>query len=160
MKIIYHCYGGAHSSVVAAAVHLGELPKDSKPRSEDILKCAYFDEVPSVKIGIIHYLGKDEEGNDIYNMGCGNAGKIIEKALPEILNIYGIKSDDLYLINTLKCVNWTMRLGGYLSRSLKLTRIGRPLVIMGTIAAFPAIVKLVEKSKEEIRAALREARSY
>ncbi|HHX77111.1 MAG TPA: DUF3189 family protein [Firmicutes bacterium] len=159
MKIIYHCYGGAHSSVVAAAVHLGELPQDKKPQGGDILKCAYFDEVPSVKIGIIHYLGKDNEGNEIYNMGVGNAGKIIEKVLPEILNIYGIDPGELYMINTLVCVNWMMRLGGFISRSLKLTRIGRPLVIRGTIAAFPAIVKLVEKSKKEIKAR-RKAGSY
>ena len=25
--IIYHCYGGAHSSVVAAAIHLNKLDK-------------------------------------------------------------------------------------------------------------------------------------
>ncbi|HPZ72110.1 MAG TPA: DUF3189 family protein, partial [Peptococcaceae bacterium] len=27
MKIIYNCYGGAHSSVTAAALHLGLLPE-------------------------------------------------------------------------------------------------------------------------------------
>jgi hypothetical protein len=31
MKIIYHCYGGTHSSVIAAAIHLGLLPEDRVP---------------------------------------------------------------------------------------------------------------------------------
>ncbi|HBC94637.1 MAG TPA: hypothetical protein DCZ10_17500, partial [Pelotomaculum sp.] len=26
MKVIYHCHGGTHSSVTAAAIHLGMLP--------------------------------------------------------------------------------------------------------------------------------------
>ncbi len=150
MKIIYHCYGGAHSSVVAAAIHLNKLPKDSKPAPEEILSCAYFDEVPTEKHGLIHYLGRDENGHDVYNMGCGGGGKVIEKALPGILNIYGVSSEDLIMVDTLSCVNSLMRIGGFISRALKLTTIGRPIVVKGTIMAHPELLKMVEKVKSDL----------
>lgn len=150
MKIIYHCFGGAHSSVIAAAIHLNQLSATQKPLPADILKCAYFDEVPTEKQGVIHYLGKDEKGNDIYNMGCGGAGAIMEKALPDILKIYGKDSQDLYMVNTLGCVNSLMRLGGYISRRLRLVNIGRPLVLKGSIMAYPSLLELVTKVKEDI----------
>ena len=150
MKIIYHCYGGAHSSVIAAAIHLKELKADEKPTPEDILNCAYFDEVPPKKQGIIHYLGKDENGHDVFNMGLGGAGAIVEKAFPEILNIYGQSADDLYMVDTLGCVNFPMRLGGFISRRLKMVNLGRPLVLKGSIMAYPSLVKLVAKVKEDV----------
>ncbi len=150
MKVIYHCYGGAHSSVVASAIHLQSLPKVGIPKPEDILNCAYFDEVPSSKLGIIHYLGKDDKDNDIYNMGCGGAGAIMEKALPEILNIYGHKADDLHMVDTLGCVNFWMRLGGFISRRLRMVALGRPLVLKGTLLAYPNLVKLVSKTLEDV----------
>ncbi len=150
MKVIYHCFGGAHSSVIASAIHLNQLSTTEKPAPEDILKCAYFDEVPTEKQGVIHYLGEDEHGNGVYNMGCGGAGAIMERALPDILKIYGESADDLYMVDTLGCVNFPMRLGGYISRRLKMVNMGRPLVLRGSIMAFPALVKLVAKVKEDI----------
>ena len=150
MKIIYHCFGGAHSSVIAAAIHLNQLSTSEKPTPQDILKCAYFDEVPTEKQGVIHYLGKDEEGNDIYNMGCGGAGAIMERALPDILNIYGKSSNDLHMVDTLGCVNFSMRLGGYISRRLRMVNVGRPLVLKGSIMAYPSLVDLVAKVKKDI----------
>ncbi|MGB3963216.1 MAG: DUF3189 family protein, partial [Tepidanaerobacteraceae bacterium] len=35
MKIFYCCYGSAHSSVVAASIHLGLLPSDRVPTSRE-----------------------------------------------------------------------------------------------------------------------------
>lgn len=150
MKVIYHCYGGAHSSVIAAAIHLEQLNTGEKPTPDDILKCAYFDEVPPEKQGVIHYLGKDEGGHDIFNVGLGSAGTIAEKAFPDLLEIYGQTSEDLYMVNTLGCVNFPMRLGGFISRRLKLVNLGRPLVLKGSIMAYPSLVNLVQKVKEDI----------
>jgi hypothetical protein len=160
MKIIYHCFGGAHSSVIAAAIHLNQLSASEKPEPQDILKCAYFDEVPTEKQGVIHYLGKDEKGNDVYNMGCGGAGAIMERALPDILKTYGVSADDLYMVDTLGCVNFPMRLGGYISRRLGVVNVGRPLVLKGSIMAYPALAKLVGKVKEDIAQKQGEAPSH
>ena len=150
MKVIYHCYGGAHSSVIAAAIHLNQMNPEEKPSPHDLLKCAYFDEVPQEKLGVIHFLGEDEEGHQIYNMGCGASGAIVERALPDILKIYGESAHDLYMVDTLKCVNSLMRLGGYISRRLKLVPLGRPLVLKGSIMAYPRLAGLVARVKEDL----------
>ena len=150
MKVIYHCYGGAHSSVIAAAIHLNQLNPAEKPSPDDILKCAYFDEVPPEKQGIIHYLGKDEGGHDVFNVGVGGGGAVVEKAFPDLLKIYGHSAEDLYMVDTLGCVNFPMRLGGFLSRRLGLVNLGRPLVLKGSIMAYPALAKLVGKVKEDV----------
>ncbi|HEX3010797.1 MAG TPA: DUF3189 family protein, partial [Syntrophomonadaceae bacterium] len=37
MKIIYHCFGGSHSSVTAAAIHLGLIEKHRPPSMEELM---------------------------------------------------------------------------------------------------------------------------
>ncbi len=150
MKIIYHCYGGAHSSVIAAAIHLNKLPANKRPLAEDILQCSYFDAAATEDRGAIYYLGKDEGGHDIYKMGCGQAGSIVEKFASGILKIYDKPSNDFYMANTLVCVNNLMRVGGFLSRSLKFISLGRPLVVKGTLKAYPSLVEFVLNVKKEI----------
>jgi xylulokinase len=42
MKIIYHCYGGSHSSVLAAAIHTGRLNPERLPTGEELMALPYF----------------------------------------------------------------------------------------------------------------------
>jgi len=37
MKIIYHCFGGSHSSVLAAALHLGIIDKNKVPGMSEVV---------------------------------------------------------------------------------------------------------------------------
>jgi hypothetical protein len=41
LKIIYHCYGGSHSSVIAAALHLKWIDKDRLPSEEEMMAIPY-----------------------------------------------------------------------------------------------------------------------
>ena len=43
MKVIYHCYGRAHSSVIAAYLHLGKLPMQGPVTKEQIMAVPEFD---------------------------------------------------------------------------------------------------------------------
>ena len=43
MKIIYHCFGGSHSSVSAAALHLGLLDRQRTPTEEELVRIPYYD---------------------------------------------------------------------------------------------------------------------
>ena len=45
MIIIYRCYGGTHSSVMAASIHLELLPGDRKPAGKELLALPYFDRI-------------------------------------------------------------------------------------------------------------------
>jgi len=148
-RVIYRCYGGAHSSVVAAAIHLGQLSSDKIPDKNDLLKLNLFDRQTQDGHGQLHFFGFDEQGRQVYSVGCRNAGKTVERVLKNIAKKILGRENDLMIIDTLHCVNYLMRIGGYISRQLGFTRIGRPVVIMGTRQAYPNLVSLVEKTKKE-----------
>ena len=57
MKIIYNCYGGAHSSVTAAAIHLQMLPETRKPSAAELLNLPYYDAQVGKDHGRIRFLG-------------------------------------------------------------------------------------------------------
>jgi len=59
-------------------------------------------------------------------------------------------SPSVTFIDTLTVVNIWMRIGGFLSRAVGLTRLGRPLVIYGTRRAFPLLVALVRRTHTQL----------
>ena len=63
MKIIYSCYGGTHSSPIAAAIHLGRLPDDRIPSPEELMKTDYYDKVSADIKGELILCGEDKWGN-------------------------------------------------------------------------------------------------
>lgn len=151
MKVIYHCYGGSHSSIIAAAVHVGILPDDRIPKAEELLACPFFDQGAPESHGAIHFIGLDESSNSIYSMGRRNAFPIIESSLKGVLEIFRFNPGGLYFVDTLPCVNIEMRIGGYLSRQLRLISAGRPLVVKGSQKAFFNLVKLVQNVKMNLK---------
>ena len=112
MKIVYSCYGGAHSSQVAAAIHLGLLPVDRIPRPDEILALPRFDRVTDEERGIVEYAGKDEEGHEVYVMGRGPGLQVVERAFRSGFWVGGGEPDQLLFVNTLTTVNLAMRVGG------------------------------------------------
>ncbi|MBU7005547.1 DUF3189 family protein [Phosphitispora fastidiosa] len=147
MKIIYHCYGGAHSSVTAAAVHLGWLPTDRIPGSDEIKAIPYFDRPVTGDHGRLQFMGNDEFGNDIYVIGRRNAARVFENMAIGMAQVYGFCSEQLVLVNVMPYVNWKMVVGGFTSRKLGFTAIGRPVVTAGVKAAYWKIVSIVNRIK-------------
>ena len=76
MKIFYHCYGGAHTSVVCAALHLDYLPRDDIPEAAVIEAIPFYDKMEDKNIGSTVFVGTDEYGSDIYIMGMRNGRKL------------------------------------------------------------------------------------
>jgi len=146
--VIYHCYGGAHSSVVAAAVHLGLLPFDRLPAPDEVWAVRYFDKQDAADHGRIREMGTDAAGNKVYVMGCRGQFKLLRRALREVARRMGVSADEEVLfVDTLGCVNWFMRIGGFLSRAVRVKWLGRPMVIYGTRKAYPYIRSLAEDTR-------------
>lgn len=152
MKVVYACYGGAHSSPVAAAVHLGWLPTDRVPEGRELLDVPRFDRTKSKDHGLLEHMGRDDEGHDVYVIGRGPRPEPVERALASGYEAAGGDPDELYIVRTLSCVNGSMRVGGYLSRSMGWVGAGRPVVLWGTRRAYKAIVQLVFETKEILKA--------
>jgi hypothetical protein len=150
-KIVYHCYGGAHSSVAAAAIHLGELSPEKTPTEKELLELTLFDRQTKEGHGQLHFFGVDEWGNQIYSVGCRNAGQSFETVLKGVSDLLEI-GEELVFVDTLHCVNIKMRVGGYISRRLGFISLGRPIVVRGTQEAYPQLLQLVKQIKADVSA--------
>lgn len=150
MKIIYHCFGGSHSSVTAAAIHLGMLDKHKTPSGEELISLPYYDKTNNQDFGSIRFMGEDKQGNQVYVLGKKSLGDRYSNILLGIADILGAK-EELMVINCMAEINWIMKIGGFTSRRLRLTWIGRPLVSQGTIWSYNSLTRLVEKTLLELK---------
>ncbi|HPF20247.1 MAG TPA: DUF3189 family protein [Syntrophomonas sp.] len=146
MKIIYHCFGGSHSSVTAAALHLGLLSRERLPTAAELMALPYYDKTSNGDFGSIHYMGSDEDGNEVYILGKKSLGNRFGCLLRGVAEILG-KDNQLLVVNVMDRVNASMKLGGFTSRRIGIPALGRPVVIQGTQQAFEAMCNLVETVK-------------
>ncbi|MEW5922093.1 MAG: DUF3189 family protein [Bacillota bacterium] len=150
MKIIYHCFGGTHSSVLCAAIHLGIISDQHIPGYQELMNCPYFDKVSGSEVGIIHHMGRDERENDIYILGCRSCGPIVEKIIREMGRLLGIAPDEVVMVDTTPYLNILLKMGGFLSRGLGLVGPGRIILYRGIRLAFPSFKGLVRKVKKQV----------
>ncbi|UCZ54426.1 DUF3189 family protein [Bacillus shivajii] len=149
MIYIYNCYGGTHSSALAAAYHLKKIP-ESTPTKEEILGIDTFNKLKTKDMGRIIFHGKDNEENLVYTIGRGRSKALVPamKNLLLLLQENGEKHEQVILSNASPTVPLSMTFGGLFSRRLHIDFIGVPLLIKGAKKTYPNIKKLVEKTKE------------
>jgi len=150
VKIVYHCFGGSHSSVTAAALHLGLIPETRLPTAAELNKIPYFDQQLAEDHGDFKYMGTDKEGNPVYIVGKRNLGPMFEPLIRGLARVFSIPQDDILVVDTMPCVNWIMVVGGILSRKLGIVSVGRPIVIHGTRQSHGNFVKLTDQVKTTI----------
>jgi hypothetical protein len=151
VKVIYCCYGSSHSSVVAAAIHLGNLPTDTIPHPRDILNLPYYDRVTMDEVGACIHMGRDDIGCDVYILGMGPGRRIVKRAVESIFQVCGVSRDSYMLVDTLTSIGVITKIGGFLSRRIGLTRIGRPMATWGIRRAYPRLVSIVARVKSDPR---------
>ena len=150
MHIIYHCVGGAHSSVIASAIHLGMLPKTRVATNREILSIPYYDKITREQYGRIIHRGIDEYGNNIYTLSRQFSGSLIIRALSDLSVILSGNENSVIFVNVSPAVNTSMKIGGFLSRRLHLIWPGRPIVLWGSRRAYMDIVNIVRDIKEKV----------
>jgi len=149
MKIIYNCFGGSHSSVTAAGIHLRLLPDTRRAKSEELLNIPYYDAQVGKDHGRIRFMGFDSRGNEIYITGKKNLGSFYAKIMHNLLSLGGEQQEKFVFINTIPYVNIWMVIGGVLSRRLRWKTVGRPLVIYGTIKSYWKFIHLINLVKDK-----------
>ena len=150
MKVIYYDYGGAHSTVTAANIHLGVLPADRRPGVGTIMHQPHFDQAANSDLGKIRPMGTDDRGHEVYVCGLGGGRTALVPALLTYLALSGVDPDRVRLVDTMPTVNLLMRVGGYTSRVLHIVWLGRPLVAFGTWLSYRKKLRLVA----QVRASL------
>lgn len=145
MKIIYSCYGGAHSSIIASAIHVGYLPVDRVPTGKEILNTPYYDQSPSEFRGKPIYMGTDEKLREIYALGMGPYRTEYTKiAYNFVLQLAGKNKGDIQIINVVPLLGFLTKFGGFMSRRAGLVKLGRPLTVSGIQKRYDLFLKLVE----------------
>ena len=150
MIYIYNCYGGTHSSSIAAEVHLKRIPSDRIPSTEEILNIQYFNKLTYKDMGKIIYRGTDDEGNKVFTLGRGTS-RILIPCLENLINLLHNEcgfNDKVIFSNMSPCVPIAMTFGGFFSRGLGIHFIGVPLLVKGAKQTFMNIVKVVDKTKQ------------
>lgn len=150
MKIIYHCYGGTHSSVTAAGIHLGRLPRDRVPGYRELTAQKLFDRRDMFDAGEIILIGSDYLGNEIYVVGRRSRPKLLYNVTESLVRLFDIDPGSLMLVDVSSYVNSSMRAGGFMSRRMGLVGLGRPIVTWGTLRNYSKIVAVVERVYSEI----------
>lgn len=151
MKIVYHCYGGAHASPTAAAIHLGILPANRRPTFSELLRVPRFDTIRAWEHGKMFRAGVDNAGNEVYTMGRRNSANLVIKLIKEFTRLSGGNPEEYYFVNCVQLLNPFMVTGGYSSRALGWVRLGRPIVAFGTILSFPILVRIVQRTIKEVQ---------
>lgn len=147
---IYNCYGGTHSSALAAAYHLKKLPFSRKPTKNEILSTDCFNQLSPKEMGKLIFHGLDEEGHQVYTIGRGSSKAVIPAMLGvfELFEKNGKLQGKVIFSNTSPTVPIAMTFGGLFSRRLKIDPIGVPLLVLGAQQAYRDIIKLVQQTKD------------
>ncbi|OIJ12311.1 ABC transporter [Anaerobacillus arseniciselenatis] len=149
MIYIYNCYGGTHSSAMAAAYHLKKLPEDRIPSKEEILNIDIFNKLTPKDMGRIIFHGIDEDGHKVYTLGRGSSKAMIP-ALNELFLLLndGTKTDKVIFSNASPTVPLAMTFGGLFSRRLHIDFIGIPLLVKGAKQTYHNTITLVKRTIE------------
>ncbi|PMC36665.1 ABC transporter [Bacillus sp. UMB0899] len=151
MIYIYNDYGGTHTTSLAAAYHLNQLPQsERKLTTEEILNVNYFNKLTKKDAGRLIFHGVDEDGNSVYTIGKRRE-KLVVPALKEMALLLEEKyqcKEKIVISNTSPTVPLVMTLGGFLSRGLKIDFLGVPLLILGAKQCCDNIYRLVEHTKK------------
>ena len=150
MIFIYNCFGGTHSSSLAAAVHLKKLPLDRIPTRKEILNTDQFNRLTYKDMGRIIYRGMDDEGNKVYTVGRGTS-KVLVPCLKNLTTIFHNEcgfNEKIIFSNMSPTVTFPMTVGGFLSRGLGIDVIGVPLLVVGVQQAYRRVIKVVKHTKE------------
>lgn len=150
MKLFYYCYGGAHTSVTCASIHLEYLPKNRLPMPREFLSVPFYDKMDNSKLGTPMYVGRDRLGWDIYIMGLKNSKALSIPALRSFLNAFGVLQHRVLFVNALAELHPITAIGGFTSRKLGGVLIGRPMTIWGIRRSYSTLVDLVERVQQNL----------
>lgn len=149
MIIIFQCFGGTHTSVAAASIYLGRLPRERAPRLAELLALPYFDRSDSAGIGDLHYAGRDGRENPVFILGSRRWGAQLRALAALLLQAAGAGAPEVAVIDCLAAVSLPVRAGGFLSRRLGCIAAGRPLVGLGIIRSYPRLLELVQRFEQD-----------
>lgn len=147
MYVIYHDIGGTYGAVIAAAIHLSQLPREGAVKKEEIQNFLSLDKFYPGQEGHLVFHGKDCYENEIYSLGRRYAPRMFLNALHSTLDMSKQNPKQLLYVDTMETVNLSMIVGGTYARRAGLLKFSKPLLIYGLLKAYPKLQNLVWKTE-------------
>lgn len=145
LKVIYSCYWGSYLAVVAASLHLGSIDQYNE---NEILRLHLFNKIRDNELGKLFYLGMDKEGREVYVIGSRKSGKILQRTLKGIAEIYGFPKQSVFFIDLNDYYSSLTLLGILMARRLRLVKVGSRLLFRGIGNNFTKLKEVVQKVKD------------
>jgi hypothetical protein len=123
---------------------------DHVPGRQMFWRLPLYDRQDADEHGHIYFMGIDEFGHEVYLTARRSRPLVLEKVFAGMAGIFDIPKEDYLFVNVMEQVNLTMKFGGFISRRWGFIRFGRPIVTMGTQAAYFRVVELVRKIKSQV----------
>lgn len=114
----------------------------------------YYDRITRGEHGKIIKIGTDHLGNDVCIMGRRSSPQPVIRAIKEFSRLNGIDPNQYYFVDCVQLYNLFMVAGGFSSRAMGWVNIGRPLVSFGTKLSFRILVRIVQKTLEDLEGKL------
>ncbi len=149
MMVFYQCFGRSHTSVVAAHIHLGNLPSGALPSVRQIMALPFFDEAEEADFGRPLLFGRDADGHEVFALGLGSGTRAGLGAIMGLFDLAG--AGPPLVVDTLSGLGIMARVGGGLSRQLGLVSIGRPLAACGVRRIYPRLAGTVASVKHFLK---------
>ncbi|BAS27621.1 hypothetical protein LIP_1777 [Limnochorda pilosa] len=151
--MIYSCFGGTHTSPMAAGIHLGLLPRGRPPTLEELDALPPFDRLSLQDLGRLHLWGHDRHGNRVATVGHGGRLEPIRTAVVSALSTGGgTPPERIRWVDTHDLLTPALRAGGFLSRRLGLAGPGRLLVLRGLTQIHAALEQRVQQVLDDLAA--------
>ncbi|GAB6933040.1 DUF3189 family protein [Calditerricola satsumensis] len=150
-NVVYYCYGSAHSSVVAAAIHLGVLPDNRVPTPTEILSLDDFDRTSTPFIGTLYCRGRDELGCRVYTLGVGGEPALVVESFLSMVEACGDSRSAFWLVDALPHLSPIAKVGGMLSRRFGMVGVGRRIAVWGVRHRYAHLVRFVHEVKATLR---------
>lgn len=145
MRVVYYCYGGVHTSVVAAAIHTRALPRRTRPPVAAIRALPLFDRTGGRAWGSVEWVGRDARGVEVGVMGLGPGRRLAARSILQAVRALGADPGRVLLVPVLERTGVLVRIGGFLAQRLGWHEVGGTLVAWGLQRAYPRLVDLVAR---------------
>ncbi|CAB3391990.1 DUF3189 family protein [Kyrpidia spormannii] len=152
LRVVYYCYGSAHSSIVCAAIHLGRLT-GNRVRGRDIVQLADYDATEPWSIGTVYFKGVDDLGHPVYTLGLGPRREAALEAVIALLALPGFQTVPILFAEALSQIGPVARMGGALSRRYGMVKWGRPLSAWAIARRIDEMRSFVDRVREAERQA-------
>ncbi len=154
MIIVFQCYGGTHTSVVAASLYIGLIPRNRPPEYTTLLNLPHFDRVDDRMVGGLNHIGNDSKGNPVFALGSRGHGAQMRLLMGAFLCFCPMTVAGVYVIDCMHCLTLATRAGGFISRRLGMPFLGRLLLFLGLRRALPDLLWQVESFEKNPHAYL------